>query len=120
MNVQKITPSTPRTAARPVDPFSFFVARARMLCHFGESRRRKLGVRISSGIEHVHELAGGVLSSKAEEDVFESRVSMRGRGAKVSHCAERAYLSVLNDADAIAHRFSDLERVCRHHDRVAA
>ena len=34
MKPQNIIPTAPRATARPVDPCSCFVARARMVCHF--------------------------------------------------------------------------------------
>src|SRR6266542_814022 len=120
MNAQKTIARAAIRTARPVNPSSFFVARARMLCHLGESRWRKLGVRISSGIEDVHEFAGGVLSCQAQKDLLEPGTTFSRSGAKVVHRSDRANLSVLDDADSVAHRLRDLERVCRHHYRVTA
>src|SRR6185436_3831318 len=108
MKPQNIIPTAPRATARPLDPCSFFVARARMVCHLGESRCRKLGVRFSSGIEHVHELAGGVLSCETEEDVLESGITMRRGRPQISHRPQCANLSVLDDSDPVAHCFRDL------------
>src|SRR5689334_14489034 len=103
MNPQNTTASSPRMAAWPTEPFSFVFARARMLCHFGESRWRKLGVRTFSGIEYVYEFSCCVFSRKPEEDILQSSVAFLRRGAKFSHRAERANLSVLNDSNSIAH-----------------
>src|ERR1044072_4611228 len=38
--------------------------------------------------------------------------------AQLIHRAERANVSALNDADAIAQRLRDFQRMRRHHDRV--
>src|SRR6266542_659278 len=120
MKIQNTSPTIPIAAMRPAAPFSVLRARARMLCHFGMSRWRNPAVGSWSGIEHVHEFAGGVLSGELEENLFQSGRSARRFGAQLGHRAQRANLPALDDSDPVAHCLRDLERVRRHHDRVTA
>src|SRR4051812_1027875 len=142
MKDQNPRPKMPRKIQRIVLPRSPDAARARAVRSFGMSRcpvdgsgSRSAGAARDTScamidcaivgtralcVEDVDERAGGVLAREPQKDLLEAfRTRMRAR-AQLRHRAEGADDAALNDADAVAHRFSDFERVRRHHDGMAA
>src|SRR5688500_10859358 len=149
MKDQNSSPKNPRIANRAPRPRSPLSDRALAVSHFGQSRWSSDGsggwimwapvcelstrafaaacasddaeaCACASGIQHVHQLASGVVARELEEDVLQPGPAARGVLLQVRHRAVCANASALDDGDAIAHRLRHLERVGRHHDRVAA
>jgi len=107
MNAQNTNPKTSRNTVRARRP-DWRCARA--VSHLGLSRCAVDG----SG------RAGGVLAGEPQKDLLQSVHPRLGVRAEVVHRPAGANHAPLDDADAVAHRFGDFERVRRHHDRVAA
>src|SRR5215212_51224 len=76
--------------------------------------------RTASGIQDVHEFAGGVFSGELEKNILEPFCSSCRLRAQLFHRSERANFSGLNDSNSVAHRLGNFERVRRHHDSMSA
>src|SRR3954451_12186656 len=128
MNAQNSTPINESSPKRAPRPRSLAIARARAVNHLGRSRRASAGsgrvaaavAAVASGIQHLDQLARGVLAGEAEEDLLQPLDPRRGAGPQLFHRAARANRSLRDDRDAIAQRLRDFEGVGAHHDRVAA
>src|SRR3954451_10215435 len=92
MNAQNISPITPSSVKRAPRPRSFAIARARAVSHFGRSSRVSAGSgrTTASGIQHLDELARGVLAGELEEDLLEPIGARLGALPQLVHRATRA------------------------------
>ena len=130
MNAQKQQPEhAEERRARAASALVRRRARARAVSHFGTSRcsdgsesaaRRASRRARASGIEDLDELARRVLAGEPQEDLS-SPVRARVGAARSSSIVPQARITPpWMIADAVAQRLRHLERVRRHHDRVAA
>src|SRR5690348_10799325 len=132
MNAQNPSPNNARKNHRIAFPRSPDAARARAVRNFGTSKWSVEGSGSAASIsplrspisrlsvEDIHQRSRGVLARQPEEDLLQALRAGLGARPQVGHRTARANLAGLNDGDAIAQRFRHLERVRRHHDRVAA
>src|SRR5215207_2319113 len=106
MALQKPAPSAPSTSAFAMRRSPSPRARARPVSHLGVSRRRTDGRfrgPSSLRIQHLDQLASGLLARQPEEDVFERAVAPPLATAQLVHGAAGADGPALDDADAVAH-----------------
>src|SRR5687767_12636192 len=132
MNAQNRTPSPASNTVRTSLPRSPERARERAVSHLGPSRCRRAGFgsvagapavpvfAAASGIQDRDELASGIVTGEAQEDLLQSATVVVAAGPKLGNRARGDDLSALNDADAVAQCLRDFERVRGHHDGVAA
>src|SRR3954463_13489770 len=113
----KVQNSAPMAASRPKRaprPRSFAIARARAVSHLGRSSSASDGsgrapTARASGIQHLHQLARGILAGESQEDLLETLRSRIGAAAELVHRAAGADRSFRDDRHAIAERLRDLE-----------
>src|ERR1700722_19772844 len=123
MAAQNTIPRSTSAVMRTPRPRWPLRARARKVCHLGISSRcvcrntpagTNGATTSTSGIQHPEQLAHGAIACQLEEDVLEPAGAGHGVGAQLVHRAAGADLPFLDDADAVAQRLGDFERVRGH------
>src|SRR3978361_1135865 len=101
MNPQNISPISASNPNRAPRPRSFAIARARAVSHLGRSSRGSAGSgRVTtSGIQHLDELARGVLAGEPQEDLLESIGARLRALAQLVHRTARADRPLRDDRD---------------------
>src|SRR5215831_18399038 len=70
--------------------------------------------------EHLHQLSHGMAARQLEEQFLQARIPRGVLAPDLRHRAVGDDLAVLQNADLVAHRLGDLERVRAHEYRAAA
>src|SRR5690242_21201850 len=106
MNTQKSRVMPPSTASRALRPRSLAIARARAVSHLGRSSSANdgSGRAPTSGIQHLDELARGVLAGEAQEDLLQPPRAGIRTATEVVHRAARTNRPLRDDRHPVAQR----------------